>query len=802
MDSTSGTLSKLRPSSNQPLAGVIRWDLYSPTYANNTENNGYKQILRNLNPSQYRNRIPFFGTENLPQTLEYTKWCDMNSNIKYYSNVTVSMNGNSQNVMDQEIDYAADAGINYFAFLYYDPTWYSHNLYKSSTNPNKNQVKFCYILEGINSSYMNNYVSDFSNPNYQKVLNGKPLVYVLFHNFGATQVQKDDYNNQIQALRNAYQTQNPDSNGLYIVVMSLGDYDLNGDAYSQYSSEYSVSDRSFNYISNTQQSGWTSMPNKKRVPWVSVGADRRPRVDNPVDWELEHNSTTNSCSLPGNYDIWADIATPNEITDEIIAAKNFISNNPSRCESNTFIIYAWNEHDEGGWICPTIEPGTSNINRSRLDAVKNGINNTTTNCNLLSDGLVLGTWTVTNHPLIARYFHNKWWLTQKIESNPERFVIRGSEMLTRPDVNLSNNSYSSLIDCFEWKYSDFGGLAMPPTPSVFPYLSNYNYIQDSYGEYFFEYNGIGNCSTPIDITSSISNPQINEQVTLTTSCSVGNPVWSTTATGNSIIVSATSTPVSYTVTCQGSCTTSSSKSITIVGSTNDPCNVLTDGLVLGTWTITNHPLVARYFHNKWWLTQRIGSNPDQFVVRASQMLNRGDVSLVSGTYVNLINCFEWKYSDYEGLVPPSNSLFPIPDGYNLLQDSYGEYYFSASSNPPCADYFLTDNWVSATSGYLNVELGKNIGGYDIILGGVNYSQSNPGTGIGTHANSEVIYNLGNHSYSYFKAIVGKEDGPWVVAMGEWCLKYIIIQQALFYSHHLPLVIRHLGFPAIKVFLLI
>jgi hypothetical protein len=28
------------------------------------------------------------------------------------------------------------------------------------------------------------------------------------------------------------------------------------------------------------------------------------------------------------------------------------------------IIYAWNEFDEGGWICPTISEGTS-----RLDAI-------------------------------------------------------------------------------------------------------------------------------------------------------------------------------------------------------------------------------------------------------------------------------------------------------------------------------------------------------------------------------------------------------------------------------------------------
>ena len=44
-------------------------------------------------------------------------------------------------------------------------------------------------------------------------------------------------------------------------------------------------------------------------------------------------------------------------------------------------MYAWNEHDEGGWICPTIavdeegrqifdKNGNPLINRERIDAVK------------------------------------------------------------------------------------------------------------------------------------------------------------------------------------------------------------------------------------------------------------------------------------------------------------------------------------------------------------------------------------------------------------------------------------------------
>ena len=59
----------------------------------------------------------------------------------------------------------------------------------------------------------------------------------------------------------------------------------------------------------------------------------------------------------------------------------FDEKNFNSTKSNTCIIYAWNEHDEGGWICPTIavdengnrlfdENGNGLIDTSRIDAIK------------------------------------------------------------------------------------------------------------------------------------------------------------------------------------------------------------------------------------------------------------------------------------------------------------------------------------------------------------------------------------------------------------------------------------------------
>ncbi len=38
---------------------------------------------------------------------------------------------------------------------------------------------------------------------------------------------------------------------------------------------------------------------------------------------------------------------------------------PPGCRGNAVIIYAWNEFDEGGWLCPTLYGGTE-----RLDAIR------------------------------------------------------------------------------------------------------------------------------------------------------------------------------------------------------------------------------------------------------------------------------------------------------------------------------------------------------------------------------------------------------------------------------------------------
>jgi hypothetical protein len=89
------------------------------------------------------------------------------------------------------------------------------------------------------------------------------------------------------------------------------------------------------------------------VPWVTTGWDPRPRVENPTPW----------VTYPENQ--WAQTARPEEIAMHLQEALAWIEANPEAAPANAVIMYAWNEFDEGGWLCPTLSEGTA-----RLDAIR------------------------------------------------------------------------------------------------------------------------------------------------------------------------------------------------------------------------------------------------------------------------------------------------------------------------------------------------------------------------------------------------------------------------------------------------
>ncbi|NQU43425.1 hypothetical protein HQ520_09070, partial [bacterium] len=104
----------------RPLVGAIRWDAW-------TGGTVTEQVERTLGPARYQDRLPWFA--------EVT------------GENTARIDGGRQSVMDREIEFAADADLDYWAFLLYqDGNPMSLALEQYLQSPARNRIGFCLIL--------------------------------------------------------------------------------------------------------------------------------------------------------------------------------------------------------------------------------------------------------------------------------------------------------------------------------------------------------------------------------------------------------------------------------------------------------------------------------------------------------------------------------------------------------------------------------------------------------------------------------------------------------------------------------
>ncbi|HEY4063433.1 MAG TPA: discoidin domain-containing protein [Puia sp.] len=336
---------KAQPS--RPIVGAIRWDAWFGQNASAPSGDLAwigPMVESDLGPSKYHFRAPFFSTE--------------------INEDSVQIEGNSSTVMTQEIAYAKYAGIDYWAFVYYPDgsgADYARNLYNA--NPNKNDVKACYILDGnfpFDSVHVAWLVERFTEANYQTVLTGRPLLYILPQYNSAPPFSLA----QINSLRNIA-VENGSAQP-YIVVMGSTDQanQINADAVSAYASSGNYNGVTYApAIPNADYNGWNELAatGKKVIPWVTTGWMPQPRIDNiNCPWNTSYPSSAS-----------AGYPDPSQLAQNLQTAFNWIGQNATVAETHTLIMYAWNEHDEGGWICPTITVGNNSVpDSTRIKAIR------------------------------------------------------------------------------------------------------------------------------------------------------------------------------------------------------------------------------------------------------------------------------------------------------------------------------------------------------------------------------------------------------------------------------------------------
>jgi len=343
---------------NTPIVGAIRWDAWHDGQVG-------REVEKVLGPKKWRYRLPFFSQE--------------------ISDTKVFLRADTQAVMDQEIDYANATGLNYWAFLTYEPMATSNlsksfRLYLSSSK--KRDVNFALILHsnGLPSktqwvALIKKYVDYFKDPAYQKVAGGRPLFYIYelggFVHWVGSEL---DARNALAQLRDATVAA-----GLpppYFVAMvwdatqgaSYVD-SLGLQAISAYANGagYTYEEKPYSALAHSNQNFWEASKNtgKKVIPIVSAGWDPRPRWEIPVSWDTN--------PIPGTY--YTD-ATPDEIANNLKSAMDWNAKNPTMAEANAVIIYAWNEIDEGGWLLPA-NTVFNPVGTSRLDAISKMLRNWT-----------------------------------------------------------------------------------------------------------------------------------------------------------------------------------------------------------------------------------------------------------------------------------------------------------------------------------------------------------------------------------------------------------------------------------------
>lgn len=326
--------------------GAIRWDAW-----HGDASEVGQAVQKSLAPSHWQWRLPFFAAVN-PKG-------------------TVTIAGDTDAIMAREISYAKAAGIDYWAFVAYDPeSAMSRALRRYLSNPERNKVHFCVIGDTAHwrtdreAADVARFAELMALPNYQTVLNGRPLFYLL--NLAPDAIANalggnTGFKSAIDALRSAARSRglaNP-----YCVVMTpwpdkaKAFSDAAGcDAISAYAMQTGGKDAPFDDLTSYVEAFWrrSAATGAKVVPLAMTGWDRRPRVETPVFWE--HNE-----GWGAEIERFYQAPTPGQIAEHVRRAIDWAGTNPTSAEAKTVIIYAWNEHDEGGWLCPTLGEGDARV---------------------------------------------------------------------------------------------------------------------------------------------------------------------------------------------------------------------------------------------------------------------------------------------------------------------------------------------------------------------------------------------------------------------------------------------------------
>ena len=344
-------LAALHGGDDAPIVGAIRWDAW---YG---DGGATKAVEASLGQPKYHFRLPWFA--------------------RVVGEGKVSINGDSQAIVEQEIDYAAKAGLNYWAFLDYgseaSDMHIALNRYRSAKD--KKGIRYCFVeegprLDGVGTTGWKRLVEHFRHTDYQTVLEGRPLLFVFVK---TTKLGKNEWD-ELKRQTIAAGMKAP-----YLVLMGWNPEEdakamtaLGFDAVSAYArgGNYSMAQPSYaEQCALIRRDRWEKCRTLRipSVTFASAGWDTRPRNERPPPWVTWVTATPDKTPPAQQKPLIDSVtATTDELAAHIREALDWTKANRDINPSNAVIIYGWNENDEGGWLLPTLatdgKPDEARIN--------------------------------------------------------------------------------------------------------------------------------------------------------------------------------------------------------------------------------------------------------------------------------------------------------------------------------------------------------------------------------------------------------------------------------------------------------
>ena len=371
-----------------PVVGVIRWDgqcgnLDSPV--------GEEESII-LSYPQFHRRLPFYAEVSETGRENYEKWIAKGRKIAATGvnsreaaakpDPYIKMYNSTQETVDREIEYAAAAGIGYFAFCWYgnDETdtcrniCSVRNLFLSSKR--KMGVKWCPILyvHPLTVPDENWLVEQMAGPDFFSVASGRPVLFCPVDYYAPATVAS-----QVQSIRCKCGAIGLDP---YVVAMSFGSQgrkladlarSISAEAVTWYAS-FSEDGGSYETMmeNDIKKAELAAAAGIHVVPHMGAGWDCRPRNRRDIGRPYQYVKS-------GYESGWLTRdATPEQIEGHLGTLLAWAAKNPRReGDLCSVLIYSWNEFSEGGQtVCPQYDPDEpTRPNTACIDAVARAVGN-------------------------------------------------------------------------------------------------------------------------------------------------------------------------------------------------------------------------------------------------------------------------------------------------------------------------------------------------------------------------------------------------------------------------------------------